>query len=534
MKSFFRYFLILLFIGSLWQCAKRGRPSGGPKDEEKPLFVVANPPYESLNFTAKEIKITFNEYIKLNNVNKQLVVSPPLKYPPLISPQGSASKYISIQILDTLQPNTTYIFDFGNSVEDNNEGNKLERFKYVFSTGTYIDSLTTKGSVKDVSDNKPLKDIKLLLYKMDSSFTDSIIYKTKPNYVTSSLDTTLYNFSNLQKGKYLLIALKDTGGDYLFNPKTDKIGFYPDTITLPRDSIIKSPISIFKEILPYQFKRAKEATKGKIFFGYEGDGKDMNITLLSKVTDSFKSISKFEREKDTLIYWHTPIEGDSLNFLVTNKEIVDTVTVRLRKKKIDSLILTPSIRSTLELRDTFYISSSNPIIELDTSKISLVDKDTLKVAYQSYISKNDNTFGFVFKKGLKQQYKLSVLPKAIKDIYNNVNDSLAYSFVTKDIEDYGVINLQVNNPNSKNLIVELIRRDGSLVYRKYANNSTTVEFPLLIPSQYQIRVIIDSNKNRKWDTGNYLKRIQPEDIIYYDGLLKIRAYHTTNQTISIN
>ncbi len=515
-------------------CAKRGRPSGGPKDEDKPIFVIANPPYESLNFTAKKIKITFNEYVRLKNVNKQLVVSPPLKYPPLISPQGTASKDITIQILDTLQPNTTYTFDFGNSVEDNNEGNQLERFKYVFSTGTYIDSLTTKGSVKDAFLKKFEKDIKLLLYKIDSNFTDSIVYKQKPNYVTSTLDSTIYNFSNLQEGKYLLIALNDKSGDYIYAPKEDKIGFYNDTVVLPRDSILDTPIALFKEILPYDFKRVKEVSRGRLQFGYQGEAKDLKIKLLSKVPDSFKSISRFEKEKDTINFWHTPVDLDSLNFVVTNKDIIDTVTVKLRKKKLDSLSFNSATRSILELKDTFYVNANHPIISLDTSKVSLVDKDTIKVPYQSFISNTENKLGFIFSKGYKQTYSLSILPKAITDVYDLKNDSLNYVFGTKDIEDYGEIKLRVNNPSSKNLIIELTYEDGSLVYRKLTNSSTILQFPLLIPKNHLIRVIIDENNNGKWDTGDFLKRIQPERIIYYQEVLKVRSNFTYDQSISIN
>lgn len=524
---------MIVFLSSFVQCAKRGRPSGGPKDEEKPLFIVANPPYESLNFSAKKIKLTFNEYVRLKDVNKQLVVSPPLEYPPLITPQSTASKDITIKILDTLLPNTTYTFDFGNSVEDNNEGNKLERFKYVFSTGTYIDSLTTRGSIKDAYEKEYEKDIKLLLYKIDTGYTDSIVYKKKPNYVTSTLDTSLYDFSNLQKGKYALIALKDAASDYFFDPRADKIGFYPDTISLPGDSIINTPIVLFKEMLPYTFKRAKELTKGRLLFSYEGDAKDMKIALLSQVTDSFKSITKFEKGKDTLNYWFSPITMDSLNFLVTNKDRADTVTVRLRKKKIDSLTFNTTTRGILELKDTFYITTNNPIVQLDTSKISLVDKDTLNVPVSGFISDTENKLGFTFNKGYKQKYTLSILPRAIKDIFYQENDSLIYTFNTKELEDYGIINLQVTNVRNQHLIVELAQKNGDLVYRKFTSSSATIEFPLLPPKDYQIRVIIDTNNNKKWDTGNYLKKVQPEKIIYYEDLLKVRPYHTYNQSILI-
>ena len=149
MKPFFKfiYFSISIFI--LTNCARTGRPEGGPKDEDAPLFVVANPPYETVNFNDKEIKLNFNEFIKLKDLNKQLIVSPPLKNPLLVSPQGSASKSLTLKILDTLEENNTYIINFGNAIEDNNEGNKLESFKYVFSTGNFIDSLSSAGKVKD-------------------------------------------------------------------------------------------------------------------------------------------------------------------------------------------------------------------------------------------------------------------------------------------------------------------------------------------------------------------------------------------------
>ena len=272
-------FLIFLVL-SFSQCAKKGRPDGGPKDEDAPLFVTSNPPYETTNFDKKEINIYFNEYIKLKDLRKQLIVSPPLNpaNPSIISPQGSPSKFINIKILDTLKDNSTYIFDFGNSVQDNNEANTLERFKYVFSTGSYIDSLNLSGNVKNSFKSESVEDIKLLLFRLDSSYTDSAVYNRKPDYVTSSLDSSNYQFTNLRKGNYLLVALNEVRSDYIFNPKTDEIGFLRDTISLPRDSIIDA-ILIFKEELPYKFKRGKEFRKGQLTFGYQGKPNDLKIAV---------------------------------------------------------------------------------------------------------------------------------------------------------------------------------------------------------------------------------------------------------------
>ena len=237
MKTFYRFFLLVLFLVFVTNCARTGRPEGGPKDEDAPLFVNSIPPYNTVKFDKKIIKLNFNEFVTLKELSKQLVVSPPLKNPPLITPQGSPSKEIKIQILDTLQENTTYIFNFGNAVQDNNESNILENFKYVFSTGTYIDSLMIAGSINDAILQEIPKSVNVLLYRIDTSYRDSIIYKKKPNYITNTLDTTNFKFTNLKDGKYFIVALKEEISDYIFNPKNDKIGFLTDTIHLPKDSI---------------------------------------------------------------------------------------------------------------------------------------------------------------------------------------------------------------------------------------------------------------------------------------------------------
>jgi hypothetical protein len=519
-KTFYRFFFFLIILIFISNCARTGRPEGGPKDEDAPLFVTANPPYESINFKKKEIKLNFDEFVKLKDLNKQLVISPPMQYPPLISPQGSASKQLKIEIIDTLKLNTTYIFNFGNAVEDNNENNKLENFKYVFSTGNYIDSLTISGDIRDAKLLETPRSNNVLLYRIDSSFNDSIIYNKKPDYITTSLDTTIFRFTNLRKGNYLMIALKESVNDYIFDPKNDKIGFVSDTIQLPRDSILNTPIILFKEDQPYQFKRGKEITKGKIEFGFEGDAKNMKINMLSEVPPDFKSVSKFEIDKDTLNYWFTPFEADSLNFTIENNQFIDTFTVRLRKNKIDSLVMSATVKGVFHFRDTFYLTSNTPIIKIDTSKISLFDKDTIAVNYKTLLSKKENKIGFIFAKKPEEKYSLKFLPSSFTDIYDIKNDTLTYRVSTKTIDDYGRITINVNNVNSKNLIVELIsgKNQDQLIERQFISTSKKLVFDLLEPKKYTIRAIIDENKNNKWDTGSYLKRQLAEKIIYNEAI----------------
>ena len=324
--------ILLITLGLvLSNCAKRGKPTGGPLDSIAPILVSANPEHKTINFKAKKIKIYFDEYIKLKDASKQLVVSPPQKYDPIITPMGTASKLITIEILDTLDLNTTYAFNFGNSIVDNNEENELGNFKYVFSTGTYIDSLDLKGEVIDPILKTPVKGIDVMLYEYNDSYTDSTIFKEKPRYIANTLDTTLFEITNLREGKYLLIALNDSNGNKIYNPEIDKIGFVEDTITIPTDKKFNFPI--FKEIPELKVIKPKEVTKGHLIFGYKGNAKGLNIQLLTPTSNEFKSVTNFEKDKDTINYWYTAIEADSLNFVISKDEYTEEFTVKNKNFK---------------------------------------------------------------------------------------------------------------------------------------------------------------------------------------------------------
>lgn len=520
--------LLLIMLGLvLSNCAKRGRPTGGKKDSIAPILVSAVPEHKSIHFKAKKIKISFDEYIKLKDVNKQLVISPPFKNAPIITPVGTASKFISIKILDTLKENTTYTLNFGNSVVDNNEENKLERFKYVFSTGSYIDSLKISGTVKDAFNQKSDENISVMLYEVTEHFTDSIIYKQKPMYVTSTLDSTNFELTNLKAGKYLLIAIKQPSNTYIYKPKQDKIGFVKDTISIPEDSIFD--IALFKEILPFKLSKPVETSKGHLFFGYEGDGKNLRVKLLDDVSDEFKFETVFEKNKDTLSYWFYGIEKDSLSFEVSNLNFRDTISVKLRSSKQDSLTLKKNIPSMLELRDTFSISSNIPITKIDTSKITLIDKDSVTVPFSTKIDAFKKKLLINFEKEVNNKYTLNLLPNSITDIFKNVNDTLSYKFSTKSLESYGTINLSVSNVNST-VIIELLTDKKEPISSSILSENKTLIYTNLVPQKYIVRAIFDENNNGVWDTGSFLQKINPEKVQYFDLVLELRANWDLNET----
>ncbi len=530
MKSRHSYLLsILIVLVLIESCARRGRPEGGEKDLDAPILISASPAHKSINFNKEKIRIYFDEYIKLMELNQQLVISPPMDYQPEITPLGTASEFINIKIIDTLKENTTYTFNFGNSIVDNNEANPLARFKYVFSTGDYIDSLKISGTISDAFNFEVEENISVQLYEViDSVYTDSIIFNERPSYVGNTLDSTGFEITNLKSGKYLLIALKDVSNNYTFEPKQDLIGYHSSFITLPTDSIFH--IKLFREELDFKLMRASEVNKGHIYFGHEGDPKEMKINLISPKPDDFKSALIFEKDMDTVSYWYTPIEADSLLFEVTHQNFIDTLTIRLRSKEVDSLIVSNETNATLKLRDTFTIKTNIPISKIDKTKISIIDMDSLPVTFITYIDPSHKRLKLDFNKQYNNRYNISLLPNSIEDLFGNVNDTLSFNTSTKHPDDFGDINITLQNVESYPIILDLLDNKYNIIESIHSIDGKDFKFNHLTPQDYIIRVIYDTNENKKWDTGHFLRKEIPEKVVYYNTILELRAYWELNET----
>lgn len=502
--------LIFLSLGFI-NCANKGTPGGGPKDETPPVIIKSEPENFSTHFNTNEIVIHFDEYIKLKDIQKQLIISPPMKTQPEIKPLGGASKYISIKIFDTLQPNTTYAFNFGNSIQDNNEGNPFSYYRYVFSTGDYIDSLKVSGTIVDAIDRKTETFVNVGLYEVDSTFNDSIIYKEVPKYITNTLDSlTTFTIENIKEGKYLLVALKDNNEDNKFQQKTDKIGFHKGFINLPTDSTYT--LKLFKEELDFKATKPKLISGEKIAFGYEGDYKDMNIELLSNSPEDFEySITK-DQKTDSLYYWYKPrLEVDSLIFKVSKFDFEKDYTVRISVQKRDSLTISSSPSGNITYTEPLTIVGSTPFVKLDETKISIEDKDSTQVTFTTAFDTLQNTYRLNFEKKEDNKYRIQILPEAFLDFFDNTNDTLNYAVSTKRVSDYGTLRVIVNN-GTYPLIVQLMDTNGKVKYEKYTTKNEALDFFNIDPGKYYVRTIFDTNKNGKYDTGNYLKKIQPERV----------------------
>ncbi|GAA4116587.1 Ig-like domain-containing protein [Aquimarina addita] len=534
---------ILLTIFSfmlILSCAKKGSITGGEKDEIPPVFIKAMPPNFSTNFNAKEIRIYFDEFIKLNDAQKQIIVSPPMDPKPIITPLGGTSKYVKIEFLDTLLENTTYSINFGESIVDNNEGNPTPYFRYVFSTGNFLDSLSIQGTVSDALEKETEDFITVALYEVNEEYSDSIVYKEVPRYITSTLDSINFNIDNIKEGTYKLIAIKDASLNYKYDAKQDKIGFYEEIVTLPADTAKAFKVNLFKELLDFIPAKPKQVSKNELIFGYEGVADSVNIHLLSTVPDSvvpenYTTRILKDKEKDTLHYWFKPpFEADTLIFEITSaKKSRDTVITRLKDQYKDSLLVKSNISGNLAFNKNFILSANTPLDSINEKLIEFTDKDTLAVPFSIQLDTLENEVTFTFERTESNTYKVQLLPEAIKDFIGNVNDTINFNFRTKKLADYGTIFLTLENVKEYPVLVELTSEKGELVTKKNVQNAEVIVFDNLEPAKYNIRVILDANKNGIWDTGNFLQVLQPEKIIYFPELIEVRSNWELKQTFTL-
>ncbi|GAA3570301.1 Ig-like domain-containing domain [Snuella lapsa] len=525
--------ILLVFISLVFiNCANRGTPDGGPKDETPPVIIKSEPENFSTHFNAKEIKIYFDEFIKIKDLQKQLIISPPMKTQPEITPLGSASKFITIKIFDTLQPNTTYAFNFGNSITDNNEGNPFSFYRYVFSTGDYIDSLTVKGQIVDALKRQPETFVSVGLYEVDSTFNDSIIYKQPPKYITNTLDSvTTFSIENIKAGKYMLMALKDGNGDNKFQQKTDQIAFHNTFINVPTDSLYT--LKLFNEAIDFKAVRPRLISGEKIAFGYEGDHKDMKITINSEVPSDFDYRITKDPKADTLYYWYKPrLEVDSLLFTVSHPVLKKDFTARISEQPRDSLTIQSYPSGNIGSEEPFKIAGSTPFVAFDPSKVTIMDKDSTLVSFTTEFDSITNTYAFNFKKAMDNSYKIQVLPEAFTGFFDDKNDTLNYSVRTKKESDYSKLRITLKNAVYP-VIVQLTTEKGDVKYEQYATENRAFDFLTVDPGKYYVRVIFDNNGNQKYDTGNYLKKQLPERVSHFELDDDMRSDWNYQQTLEL-
>jgi hypothetical protein len=450
-----RTFLSLLLVGiillrfpGLTGCANIIPPTGGPRDSLPPVLVSATPEENALHFNGNRILLTFDEYIDLKDVRKNLIVSPIPKIEPTVEYK---LKTITIRIKDTLQPNTTYSMDFGNAVVDNHESNVLKNFTYVFSTGNYIDSLEYSGNVVMANTGKPDSTLIVVLHdKLD----DSAVVKTKPRYMTRLDSSGNYTFHHLHDGTYALYAMKDESGSHTYTSKAQIFAF------------ADSPVHLI------------ESMTAPRLYAYSDTSSDKTPKKLFLAPAPPKP-KKEDKDKPKRLAVSGNIPGGLLD-LHNQFEFIFQTPIRY----FDS----SKVRFTT---DSFENITSHHYVEDSLSKkVTLFYNWTPGTRYRLILDKDfaEDTLG----------------QKLLK------TDTI--SFATKKTSDYGHVRLRFKNLDLNRHPVLLFFQGDKLIKHYVFGSSTQFDDRLFDPGEYELRILYDDNQNGVWDPGNFFEHRQPEKV----------------------
>lgn len=526
---------IVLFLLSVvfYACASIQQPQGGPKDTEPPKILKITPKNLSVNFVSPKIVIEFDEYFKIQSEFKEFSVSPEMERPPILKPRG---KRLEVSLQDTLEKNTTYTLNFGKAIVDVNEGNIVKNFTYVFSTGPQLDSLSIKGKVTDAVTGLPELDVLVFILPLKR---DTIFGKGKPSIFTTTDSSGTYALNNLRKDTYKIYALKEKGGDKIYQQATDEIGFLKDSIVL--DSVLDNiNLNIFKEdATMFRVVDKRLNTDGSISMSFNQKLIKPEVTVTEPASLDATKLFKFSRNNDSLRVWLKDLSFDSTKLAIKDAgKTLQTVNFTRGKKETYTRVLTGTDNldnRMLNPNKPLKLSFNFPIESTDLTKVSLLE-DSVERSGFTLVKDSADLLSYYFRYPWKPKrtYDIKFDNGAFTAIFNTKNKEFTRTFQLANKDDYGTLIVKIVPPEpNKSYILDVLNENKNVVNRLVIIRDTTVKFANYRAGKYSLRISYDTNKNGKWDTGSVQLGRQPEKIWNEPKELSIRANWERNETITI-
>ena len=584
------YIFIIIAAAVMYSCANIGNPSGGPIDKTPPIFMRSNPTPNAVNVKDRKIEISFDEIVTLKDPSTKIIVSPAQTEMPRMSALG---RKVTVELVDSLLPNTTYTIDFSNSIQDNNEGNAIDNFAFAFSTGSVIDSMRVSGYVIDSRTLEPMQSV---VVGLQSNLADSAFHKEKLQRVALTNDRGQFTIRNVSPGSYHIFALKDLDRDYKFGNPTEDIAFL-DSIIVPSigtreaadtvyndlneiDTIMRATrpayfpndilLSMFNEDRKSQYLANNlrvDSTRISLTFAAASDTlPSLSIVGRNDVPDQWYTLER-SQTNDTLTYWIRPphlVSADTLMVATTYLRTdtasnlswgTDTLKFTFQRQKAkkkkkneetDSLEqirfmeLHPLANGTQEVYAPLLLQTGTPIERYSREAFHLQRKlqnDTIfypaeikSIALRdSTLNRRDLVLKVDWEPGAA--YTLAVDSLAMTDIYGLQTKPLKVDFNVRKMEEYGNIVFNITAVRDS-AIVELLDGTEKIVLRAPVKNHRA-ELLNLLPGKYYARLFIDRNGNGKYDTGNYDMHLQPEETVYYPGAINLKKNWDVEQTWDI-
>ncbi len=530
---FYSIFLALIVLATLiYGCAAMQTPQGGPKDTTPPKVLKMTPENLTTNFKAKKIVIEFDEYVKLNNEFKEFSISPELERAPELK---AKLKKLEITLPDTLEKNTTYTLNFGKSIVDLNESNELKNFSYAFATGPTLDSLSISGNVTNALTLEPELEATVFILPLSR---DSLFGKKRATIFTLTDSSGNFKLNNLKKDTYKIYALKEKGGDRIYQQISDEIGFIKEPFLLDKN-IDSLHLSVFKELAPdFRLLDRKLNADGSIFMNFNQKLKNPDLTVIFPSNIDQGKLLQFNKTKDSVTLWLNDLSFDSAKVVIKdNGKILDTA--KFTRSKRDTYNRVVNISDNLDggslnpFKD-LTITFNFPLKSLDESKILLLEDSIPRKFTLEKDSTNMLKYHIKYKWRAKEEYILLLRENAATAIFDAKNKEIKKSFTLGDANDYGTLTLTVEPPDTtKSYILEIVNKDKNIISSFPITKKTSVKLNKYKQGVYYGRIVYDENKNGIWDTGNIKQGLQPEAIWYEPKELSIRANWDRVEVIKI-
>ncbi|MPR34182.1 Ig-like domain-containing domain [Salmonirosea aquatica] len=520
MKKYLACFF-LLFI--LVRCAQQVAPTGGKKDIIAPTLLESNPPNKSRNFQGKEIELLFDEYVIVDNIQQKLIITPEIENPYNFKQKGTS---IVLAFKEKFADSTTYTFNFGDGIKDFAERNPAQNLKLVFSTGPTIDSARVYGSITDLRSNKPIFDALVGLYKLNDTINPE---KQKPYYFSRTDSSGRFAIENIQVARYRLIATDDKNRNQLYNTKDERIAFLDSAIQVGTDTTNYNLKLYHSDGTPPRIQRTTPKVN--------------NYTVVfNKGMDSLRvrylkgdSLAYFPENATQLKFFNTTgttdttlvsITGvDSLGQKFEQEQKIAFLVQRGKEKQLEPLTLrtVPERGQPLARDFTYTFIFNKPIAQLLPEQIQL-QNDSLTKQPLATMQWQWNTYhNEISVSGVataRDSIKWIVPAGAVISVEGDTLPAVSYRHTVLKEEDYGILRGKITSDSTTHFFIELINEEFKVVRTAYTSPYTFTRVP---PGKYQLRVIIDRNNNRRWDTGNYNQGRQPEPIYYFPDPIQVKS-----------
>jgi len=517
------YFVSGLIIWMLlWACARESTPMGGPKDEIPPVLINSNPGNESLRVKPQEITLDFSEFVKVDNANKQLIVTPRINKQELEI--IAVKNRIRIKLNQELEDNTTYVFNFQQSIKDITENNPAENLKLVFSTGDEIDSLRFSGRARFLfpSKEKTIKDVLVGLYEVQDT-TD--IFTASPYYIAQADTAGRFVITNIKAGTYRAYAWKDINNSLKAESKTEPYAYFTEPVVI-NDHVEGAHFNIFPGDLTYFRVNRTSAigtnydlvlSKPPVEIAIEHP--DINEELFYRVSD--RTIRLYHtrlREDSTLVKLNI---RDSVGFNIDTTLYARFEESTRNKEKLDITAdsgkgFVRNLRALLTFnKPVTDINYDSLMVRYDTAGVIPITPQNVNLVDSTDFTRLQITVSVpdTLRAGTFTLYASDSTFRDVEGLYNEARLEANYKKLKAESltdEVSGIV-----NTNELPIIVQLLNRRSEIIREVYLTTSNRFRLTDIEAGDYLLRAIIDRNGNRRWDPGNFTENTLPEPIYYY-------------------